>query len=425
MSEQRLRREYESLVKLIEMDDDQPFFINKRLTITDPPGIEKQAFSLTLVVDEQEHIQSPYRGLVLETILVFDTEYPFRPPEIRFYKVIYHPLISAYHRGLNYVYFNRDVVLKHWSVNWHDKTKITNVQQLMTFLQRVFVYPNNVNVLADPNNVLSKSDYMSKVLVDMWNDGGGDDDLWSFDMHSRFNTMKYEKNAIPKVIYDKIIQRLIAEYSDDWPQVDTDEDFWANEIAKQRSIDDQLRAYVLELKLPLATEKLCLSYLGLTICSDENVNDLYVLEAVTRRPSKYFMLVCSDGERINVPFWSCIKLFNNLDSEQKHDIPVPFKCSEIKSFLACISVKDEFKVRVHNATQNFPEYARNFPEADLETTIAQLSNISRVADFFMADRVLHECCLKITKMICKKQEFGELGTTSSSAASFKTYVKHD
>ena len=423
MSEQRLRREYESLVKLSQMDDDQPFFINKRFTITDPPGNEKQAFSLTLVVNEQEHIQSPYRGLILETVLVFDTEYPFRPPAIRFYKVIHHPLVSDYHRGLNYVYFNRDVVLKHWSVDWHDKTKITNVQQLMTFLQRVFVYPNNVNVLADPNNVLSKSDYMSKVLVDMWNDGGGDDDLWSFDMHSRFNTMKFEKNAIPKVIYDKIIQRLIAEYSDDWPQVDTDEDFWANEIAKQRSIDDQLRACVLSLELPHATEILCLSYLGLTICPDENVNDLCILEAITTLVcKKHFMLKCSDGERIRVPAWPCIKLFEELDSEQEHDILVPFKCSEIKSFLECISIAAQSEVRVHNATLNFPELAAKINSA---SSIAQLSNISRVADFFMADRVLHECCLKITKMIRKKQEFGELGTTSSSAASFKTYVKHD
>ena len=166
--------------------------------------------------------------------------------------------------------------------------------------------------------------------------------------------------------------------------------------------------------LPTSFYLLCLSYLGLTICPNAHVNDLYVLEAVTTRPTKYFMLLCSDNKRIRVPIWPCIKLFDSLNSEEEHDIPVPFKCLEIKSFLQCISSAAQFEVRVHNATLNFPEYADIIKES---SSIAQLAFISKVAAFFMANRVLHECCLKICEIIREEQ-------TSGGAASFKTYVKH-
>ncbi|MDA7838860.1 ubiquitin-conjugating enzyme E2 [bacterium] len=337
-----------------------------------------------------ENDQTSYRDVVVEVVLLFPQEYPFKPPKVHFRVPVFHPYIHSDGEMC------RKVLSFQW---WGERDEITG-------------HPSNNSVR-----------WVLGFLHDMFVDEGRSIDVQMNPLPStqqcRLNYHIIDTRDHNYMMFDKIIQRTLGRELLNDKRIEDQESFvwsdlgeWDKQIRLQRYIDDvqtTLLDNVFDGSHP-SLHAIAKQYLGIASGDRERLTSLHILEEV-RAPQKNVTFVSSDGKRIRTHAWTCLHLIDLFDTAD--DIPIPFDSANIFKLLGLCRERNSFVLRVYNPTTHLPDLTHIST-----TSMGDVVEMAKIAAFFSADRIVHECCLKLSLMIRMKSR----SVLAGQRTAFKTYV---
>lgn len=382
----RLEREFVDLES--RPDEQDRFFVGTRYRSRGHPrGREKPTWKCHILL---ENDQTSYRDVVVEVILLFPQEYPFKPPKVHFRTPMFHP----------YIHPDGEVCGKVLFFKWWERDEITG-------------HPTNHSVR-----------WVLGFLHDMLVDEGRSIDVQMNHLPStnkcRVNHHIIHTRDHNYMMFDKIIQRTLGRELLDDERIEDRESFawsdlgeWDKQIHLQRYIDDvqtTLLDNVFDGSHP-SLHAIAKQYLGIASGDRERLASLHILEEV-RAPQKNVTFVSSDGKRIRARAWTCLHLIDSFDTAD--DIPIPFDSANIFKLLGLCRERDSFVLRMFNPTTHLPDLT-HISTSSMDDVV----EMAKIAAFFSADRIVHECCLKLSLMVKLKSRSVLAG---QKPAAFKTYV---
>ena len=93
---------------------------------------------------------------------------------------------------------------------------------------------------------------------------------------------------------------------------------------------------------------------------------------------------------------------------------IPFDSANIFKLLGLCRERDSFVLRMFNPTTHLPDLT-HISTSSMDDVV----EMAKIAAFFSADRIVHECCLKLSLMVKLKSRSVLAG---QKPAAFKTYV---
>ena len=344
-------------------------------------------------------LNSAYRETIIHVQIDLPSEYPFKPPNVRFLTPLFHQNI---HNGI----LCSHILKKEWN---HEKSVRWCLDQLHTMLVVEGRNFDHMNVCKNTNI-------------------------------TRLRDQHY-------LMYDKLMQRCLGhELPSDTSMYDRHEEgecfttwykthSFESEFTLQQKLDiHQLSLFqeisgelnamtAATLKNFLAVSAPTNGLLFVRSVKNTHLNSTYKLEAVKeveeeKCGSIEVIMPYGEGEKqLNILKYPCLVLLQNMEKEDSIRLPVSFTCVS-KLLPLCNVAREAMEIRRLNptCTQTLE---------DLPDSKEDLIDIIKAADFLGAEYITLHCCLKLNFMI--KKESRDMvataeATSSQKNAQFKTFI---